>query len=63
MCRVAQVPLISCLAKFDGNTTQEMMNGDTRKYVITKLPKYASRSRLTSDLGEFLLMTAGTLSP
>ena len=35
-----QVPLIACLSKFDGSTCQEMMNGDTRQYVITKLPKF-----------------------
>jgi len=37
---IPQVPLIACLTKFDGATYQEMMNGDQRRYVITKLPKY-----------------------
>ena len=36
----AQVPLFACLTKFDGSTFQEMMNGDRRQYVITKLPQY-----------------------
>ena len=35
-----QVPLFACLTKFDGSTFQEMMNGDRRQYVITKLPQY-----------------------
>ena len=34
-----QVPLFACLTKFDGTTFQEMMNGDRRQYVITKLPQ------------------------
>ena len=37
---IPQVPLVACLTKFDGSTEQEMMNGDTRKYILTKLPKY-----------------------
>ena len=37
---IPQVPLVSCLTKFDGTSFQEMMNGDRRQYVITKLPKY-----------------------
>ena len=37
---IPQVPLIACLTKFDGVTPQEMMNGDKRQYVITKLPRY-----------------------
>merc|ERR1712070_256716 len=37
---IPQVPLFACLAKFDGQTFQEMMNGDRRRYVITKLPRY-----------------------
>jgi len=37
---IPQVPLVACLTKFDGVTEQEMMNGDRRQYVITKLPKY-----------------------
>jgi len=37
---IPQVPLQACLTKFDGQTEQEMMNGDKRQYVITKLPKY-----------------------
>jgi hypothetical protein len=37
---LSQVPLQACLTKFDGQTEQEMMNGDKRQYVITKLPKY-----------------------
>ena len=35
-----QVPLFACLTKFDGSTFQEMMNGDRRQYVITRLPQY-----------------------
>ena len=34
------MPLITCLSKFDGHTTQEMMNGDQRRYKLTRLPKY-----------------------
>ena len=34
------MPLFACLTKFDGQTFQEMMNGDRRQYVITKLPRY-----------------------
>ena len=37
---IPQVPLMACLTKFDGQTTQEMMNGDQRRYKITRLPKY-----------------------
>jgi len=37
---IPQVPLFACLTKFDGQTFQEMMNGDRRQYVITKLPRY-----------------------
>ena len=37
---IPQVPLFACLTKFDGQTFQEMMNGDRRRYVITKLPRY-----------------------
>ena len=37
---IPQVPLIACLTKFDGSTCQEMMNGDKRQYVITRLPKF-----------------------
>ena len=37
---IPQVPLVSCLTKFDGTSFREMMNGDRRQYVITKLPKY-----------------------
>ena len=37
---LAQVPLFACLTKFDGTTFQEMMNGDRRQYVITRLPQY-----------------------
>ena len=37
---IPQVPLIACLTKFDGSTVQEMMNGDQRRYTITRLPKY-----------------------
>jgi U4/U6.U5 tri-snRNP-associated protein 2 len=37
---IPQVPLFACLTKFDGQTCQEMMNGDRRQYVITKLPRY-----------------------
>ena len=37
---IPQVPLVACLTKFDGTSFQEMMNGDRRQYVITKLPKY-----------------------
>jgi len=37
---IPQVPLFALLNKFDGQTCQEMMNGDRRKYVITKLPPY-----------------------
>merc|ERR1712083_1114526 len=37
---IPQVPLFACLTKFDGQTYQEMMNGDRRRYVITKLPRY-----------------------
>jgi len=37
---IPQVPLFACLTKFDGSTSQEMMNGDRRQYVITRLPKY-----------------------
>ena len=37
---IPQVPLVACLTKFDGQTEQEMMNGDKRRYVLTKLPKY-----------------------
>ena len=38
--RNAQVPLFACLSKFDGSTEQEMMNGDRRRYVITRLPRF-----------------------
>ena len=37
---IPQVPLVALMSKFDGMTEQEMMNGDTRRYSITKLPKY-----------------------
>jgi U4/U6.U5 tri-snRNP-associated protein 2 len=37
---IPQVPLFACLTKFDGATFQEMMNGDRRQYVITRLPRY-----------------------
>merc|ERR1711935_1268091 len=37
---IPQVPLFACLTKFDGSTFQEMMNGDRRQYVITRLPQY-----------------------
>jgi len=37
---IPQVPLFALLNKFDGTTYQEMMNGDRRQYVITKLPRY-----------------------
>ena len=37
---IPQVPLISCLSKFDGSSFQEMMNGDRRQYVITRLPRF-----------------------
>ena len=37
---IPQVPLVACLTKFDGATEQEMMNGDRRTYVLTRLPKY-----------------------
>jgi U4/U6.U5 tri-snRNP-associated protein 2 len=37
---IPQVPLFACLTKFDGASFQEMMNGDRRQYVITKLPRY-----------------------
>jgi len=37
---IPQVPLFACLAKFDGQTPQEMMNGDKRRYIITRLPRY-----------------------
>jgi U4/U6.U5 tri-snRNP-associated protein 2 len=37
---IPQVPLQALLTKFDGSTNQEMMNGDTRRYVLTRLPKY-----------------------
>ena len=37
---IPQVPLRTLLTKFDGSTEQEMMNGDTRRYVLTSLPKY-----------------------
>mmetsp|Transcript_26753 Transcript_26753/g.60498 ORF Transcript_26753/g.60498 Transcript_26753/m.60498 type:complete len:157 (-) Transcript_26753:369-839(-) len=39
-CAMWQVPLFACLTKFDGSTFQEMMNGDRRQYVITRLPQY-----------------------
>jgi len=37
---IPQVPLVACLAKFDGSTEQEMMNGDTRQFVLSRLPRY-----------------------
>ena len=37
---IPQIPLISCLTKFDGSTEQEMMNGDKRRYVLKQLPRY-----------------------
>lgn len=37
---IPQVPLFACLTKFDGQTFQEMMNGDRRQYVIKRLPRY-----------------------
>ncbi|KAL3919505.1 MAG: hypothetical protein SGPRY_005605 [Prymnesium sp.] len=37
---IPQVPLIACLTKFDGQSCQEMMNGDRRRYIITRLPRY-----------------------
>ena len=37
---IPQVPLAACLTKFDGATEQEMMNGDTRRYTLTKLPPF-----------------------
>ena len=37
---IPQVPLFACLTKFDGTSFQEMMNGDRRRYAITRLPRY-----------------------
>jgi U4/U6.U5 tri-snRNP-associated protein 2 len=37
---IPQVPLVALMTKFDGTTDQEMMNGDRRRYVVTRLPKY-----------------------
>ncbi len=37
---IPQVPIFSCLSKFDGRTSQEMTNGDRRRYVITRLPRH-----------------------
>ena len=37
---IPQVPLFQILRKFDGETEQEMMNGDKRSYVLTRLPRY-----------------------
>ncbi|KAL1495626.1 hypothetical protein AB1Y20_016493 [Prymnesium parvum] len=37
---IPQVPLFACLTKFDGQSFQEMMNGDRRRYVITRMPRY-----------------------
>jgi U4/U6.U5 tri-snRNP-associated protein 2 len=37
---IPQVPLAQCMAKFDGETFQELMNGDRRQFRVTRWPPF-----------------------
>jgi len=37
---IPQVPLTSCMAKFNGSSFQELMSGDRRQFSIQKWPPY-----------------------